>query len=185
MHRFGPNVIGPRVKPQQDRSLDHRRAVRAPRGRAAGRAMLVPVMTRLARLGRISLRDRHGIMTMLCRSVIAARKQNQTGGHKGERQQQDHLEDQFDAYLRKEREKGHHPLAFLVIAPSFTPQSIKLAHQYKARTNWDIALVEAAALKYLADQWNATEPDKPFPVRLLNRTELIDKDKVEFLLSLA
>ncbi len=98
---------------------------------------------------------------------------------------QDHLEGQFDAYLRKERENGKQPLAFLVIGPSFTPQSIKLAHQYKARTNWDIALVTAEGLKHLADRWAAAESNKPFPVRLLNQTDVIDKERAEFLLSLA
>jgi hypothetical protein len=32
---------------------------------------------------------------------------------------------------------------------------------------------------------SAAERDKPFPVRLLNRTDLIDRDRTEFLLSLA
>ena len=60
-----------------------------------------------------------------------------------------------------------------------------MANQYKARTNWDVALVTAAGLKHLADRWAALEPEKPFPVRLLNRTEVIDKGRPEFLLSLA
>ena len=98
---------------------------------------------------------------------------------------QDYLDDQFAGYLRKEREKGNEPLAFLVIGPSFTPQSIKAAAQFKALTNWDIALVRADALKELADRWSVSEPAKPFPVKLLNRTELIDKERAEFLLSLA
>ena len=98
---------------------------------------------------------------------------------------QDYLDDQFDGYMRKEAEKGTQPLAFMVIASSFTPQSIKLAHRYKARTNWDIALIQADALKYLAEQWNAMEPEKPFPINLLNRTEIIDRERVEFLISLA
>lgn len=98
---------------------------------------------------------------------------------------QDHLDDQFDSYLRKERDSGKHPLAFLVIGPGFTPQSIKLATQYKAKTNWDIALITAEGLKHLAERWAATEPGKPFPVRLLNRTDVIDKERAEFLLSLA
>lgn len=97
---------------------------------------------------------------------------------------QDHLEGQFDAYLRKEREGGKTPLGFLVIGPAFTPQSLKLANQYKARTNWDVALVTAEGLRHLADRWVAAEPEKAFPVRLLNRTEVIDKDRAEFLLSL-
>ena len=48
-----------------------------------------------------------------------------------------------------------------------------------------MALVTAEGLKNLAERWAAAEPDKPFPVRLLNRTDLIDKDRAEFLLSLA
>jgi hypothetical protein len=98
---------------------------------------------------------------------------------------QDHLESQFDGYLRKEREAGGQPLAFFVIGPAFTPNSLNLAYQYKARTNWDIALITAEGLKYLAERWSAMAPEKPFPVRLLNRTEIIDKDRAEFLLSLA
>jgi hypothetical protein len=89
---------------------------------------------------------------------------------------QDYLETQFDGYLRKERETGKQPLGFLVIGPAFTPQSISLANKYKARTNWDIALVLAAALKHLADRWTAIAPD---------RTELIDRERAESLLSLA
>jgi hypothetical protein len=103
----------------------------------------------------------------------------------GEVNLQDHLDTQFDGYLRKERESGKQPLAFLVIGPSFTPQSIKLANQYKARTNWDIALVTAEGLKHLAERWAAVEPSKPFPIRLLNHTGVIDKERAEFLLSLA
>jgi len=98
---------------------------------------------------------------------------------------QDHLDTQFDGYLRKERENGKQPIGFLVIGPAFTPQSVRLANQYKARTNWDVALVTAAGLKHLADRWAAIAPDKPFPIRLLNRTEVIDKERAEFLLSLA
>jgi|GEM_PF-253597 len=98
---------------------------------------------------------------------------------------QDHLEGQFDGYLRKDAELGKNPLAFLVIGPAFTPHSLKLAYQYKARTNWDVALVTAEALKHLAERWATMEPNKAFPIRLLNRTELIDKERAEFLLSLA
>jgi hypothetical protein len=98
---------------------------------------------------------------------------------------QDHLEFQFDGYLRKERESGKIPLAFIVIGPGFTPQSIKLAHQYKSKTNWDIALITAEGLKHLAERWAETEPEKAFPVRLLNQTAVIDKERAEYLLSLA
>lgn len=98
---------------------------------------------------------------------------------------QDHLDSQFDGYFHREREKGFQPLAILVIGPVFTPQSVKLAHQYKARTNWDVALVQADALKHLAEQWFMTYSDQPFPIGLFNRTEIIDIDRADFLLSLA
>lgn len=122
--------------------------------------------------GRIIVQDRQVILWD-CKSVEAAVNL------------QDHLEDQFDGYLRQERVKGFEPLAFLVIAPSFTPGSIKLAHQYKARTNWDIALIQADALKLVAEHWSDTGTDQPFPIGLFNRTEVIDKDRAEFLISLA
>lgn len=98
---------------------------------------------------------------------------------------QDHLEDQFDGYLRKERQKGFEPLAFIVIGPTFTPNSIKVAHQYKARTNWDIALVHADAFKHIAEHWAAQDTEQAFPIGLFNRTELIDVKLAEFLISLA
>ncbi|QEL15469.1 SAP domain-containing protein [Limnoglobus roseus] len=98
---------------------------------------------------------------------------------------QDYLDGQFDGYLRKEQAAGKNPIGFLVIAPAFTPQSINLAYKYKARTNWDIALITAEGLRYLADRWAAAEPEKAFPVRLLNCTAVIDKDRAEVLLSLA
>lgn len=121
--------------------------------------------------GRIIL-DKKRVILWDCKSV-----ENQVNLH-------DHLDRQFDTYVRQEREKGFEPLAFLVIGPQFTPQSIKLAHQYKARTNCDVALVTAEALKELADQWQAIEGSKSFPVEVLNRTELIDHDRVAFLISL-
>ncbi len=98
---------------------------------------------------------------------------------------QDHLESQFDGYLRREAACGNQCLAFIVIGPAFTAQSLKLCHQYKARTNWDVALVTAEALKHLAELWSTTSGGKQFPIRLLNRTELIDKEKAEYLHSLA
>jgi len=122
--------------------------------------------------GRIPLKNRQ-VLLWDCKSV------------ESELNLQDHLESQFEGYLRREREGGCEPLAFLVIAPKFTKSSLKLAHQFKARTNWDIALIHADAIKFLADQWCIMEGAKEFPIALFNRTEIIDKERAEFLLSLA
>ena len=67
----------------------------------------------------------------------------------------------------------------------FTAQSLILANKYKARTNWDTALVTPAGLTHLADRRSAIEHEKPFPIQLLIRTEEIDKERVEFLPRLA
>jgi hypothetical protein len=98
---------------------------------------------------------------------------------------QDYLDGQFDGYLRKEGNAGRNPIGFLVIGPAFTPQSINLAYKYKAQTNWDMTLISAEGLRYLADRWAASGTGKPFPVRLLNCTAVIDKERAEVLLSLA
>lgn len=98
---------------------------------------------------------------------------------------QDFLDNQFDGYLRLERQKGFEPIAIMVIGPSFTSGSLKVALQYKARTNWDIALVRADAIKHVAEHWSAQETEQPFPVGLFNRTEIIDIKIAEFLISLA
>ncbi|MDB5306563.1 MAG: putative acid phosphatase precursor, partial [Gemmataceae bacterium] len=121
--------------------------------------------------GRLQL-DNNQCLLLDCKSVEAAVNL------------QDHLDTQFDGYLRKERDAGRQPLGFLVIAPGFTPQSVRLAYQYKARTNWDVALITAEGLRHLAVRWAIAEPQKPFPVRLLNRTGVIDKEGAEVLPSL-
>lgn len=72
-----------------------------------------------------------------------------------------------------------------MIGPRFTPASVKLAHQYKARTNWDVALVHADALKHVAEYWENSDTEQPFPIGLFNRTEVIDMERAEFLISLA
>jgi hypothetical protein len=37
-------------------------------------------------------------------------------------------------------------------------------------------LLATSGLEHLAERWAAIAPDKPFPIRLLNRTEVIDKE---------
>lgn len=97
---------------------------------------------------------------------------------------QDYLDGQFDGYLRKERDGGRNPIGFLVIGPAFTPQSIPLALKYKAMTGWDVALLTADGLKYLAERWALAQPGKPFPVRFLCHAGLIDRDRADVILSM-
>jgi hypothetical protein len=45
-------------------------------------------------------------------------------------------------------------------------------------------MVTAVERKRPADRWAAIAPDKPFPIRLLNRTEVLE-ERAEFLMRLA
>jgi len=97
---------------------------------------------------------------------------------------QDHLESQFDGYMRVEARKGYQVLYFLVIGPGFTKKSAVDAKKYKMATNWDVPLVTASALKRMAEKWHEAKPDDPFPLGLLNLTEIVDDNKADELLSL-
>jgi len=97
---------------------------------------------------------------------------------------QDHLDSQFDKYMRAEASQGNHVLYFLVIAPRFTANSLRIARKYKMATNWDVPLVTARALKRMAEKWHNAKPNQPFPVGLLNLTDMIDDDRADELLSL-
>jgi len=97
---------------------------------------------------------------------------------------QDHLDSQFDRYMRAEASQGNHVLYFLVIGPRFTANSLRVARKYKMATNWDVPLATARALKRMADKWHNAKPNQPFPVGLLNLTDMIDDDRADELLSL-
>ena len=51
-------------------------------------------------------------------------------------------------------------------------------------TNWDVPLITASALKRIAEKWHEAKPDAPFPIGLLNLTEIVDDDRADELLSL-
>ena len=97
---------------------------------------------------------------------------------------QDHLESQFDGYMRTEAREGHQVLYFLVIGPRFTPKSLTVARKYKMATNWDVPLVTASALKRMGEKWHGAKAEQPFPLGLLNLTDMIDDDRADELLSL-
>jgi len=97
---------------------------------------------------------------------------------------QDHLETQFDGYMRTEAREGHQVLYFLVIGPAFTERSGGVARKYKMMTNWDVPMIRASALKRIAEKWHTAKADQPFPTGLLNLTEIIDDDRADELLSL-
>jgi len=97
---------------------------------------------------------------------------------------QDHLEPQFDGYMRAEAREGRQVLYFLVVGPRFTAKSLTAARKYKMATNWDVPLITASALKRIAEKWHGAKPGQPFPLGLLNLTEIIDDGRADELLSL-
>ncbi len=122
--------------------------------------------------GKVYLHDRQEVVLWDCKS-----------GEK-EVKLHDHLESQFDGYMRAESQRGFRVLYFLVIGPRFTKRSSLVARKYKMATNWDIPLITASALKHIAEKWHDAKPTRPFPIGLLNLTEIVDEDRADELLSL-
>lgn len=89
----------------------------------------------------------------------------------------DHLEGQFNQYIRKEQNKGNDLFFFMVIGPCFSEDSSRLARIYKTDTDQDVCLVEATVLKQIADIWSSKNPDKEFPLGVFNKAGLVTFDE--------
>ncbi len=122
--------------------------------------------------GKVYLHDRRQVVLWDCKSDEKAVNL------------QDHLESQFDGYMRAEARQGYRVLYFLVIGPRFTKKSSSVARKYKMATSWDVPLITASALKRIAEKWHDANPDHPFPIGLLNLTDIVDDDRADELLSL-
>lgn len=89
----------------------------------------------------------------------------------------DHIK-QFDGYIRSSEK----PVAgFLVVAPSFTPDSSALAMQYQVENGMTISLIPAADLKEVADRWaqkSAKGDEDPFPLGYLIQPGFFNKELV-------
>ncbi len=72
----------------------------------------------------------------------------------------DHIK-QFDRYIRS----SHKPVAsFLVIAPSFTEESVDEAMKYQLLNDTVITLITAIELKELATKWHTKKGEETFPL---------------------
>lgn len=75
----------------------------------------------------------------------------------------DHLK-QFDGYIRQSEK----PVAgFLVIGPSFTPESSTLAMQYQVENGVMISMIKASELRDLANAWHSKNEGIAFPLGYL------------------
>jgi hypothetical protein len=75
----------------------------------------------------------------------------------------DHIK-QFDGYIRQS-DKG--VSGFLVIGPSFTPESSLLSMQYQVENGTMISMITATELKTLAESWAAKKDAGAFPLGYL------------------
>lgn len=79
---------------------------------------------------------------------------------------------QFDGYIRN----SDKPVAvFMVIAPSFTENSIKECVKYSLINDTQILLITADELKEVADMWNKTHPDESFNLGFFKQNGRFDK----------
>jgi hypothetical protein len=83
----------------------------------------------------------------------------------------DHIK-QFERYI----DSAEKPVAsFLIIAPSFTEDSIKLCKKYSMSNNTTLCLITAKQLKKLALSW---KKESPFPLQNFRQSGLFDMDVV-------
>ena len=84
----------------------------------------------------------------------------------------DHIK-QFDGYI-KQSEKG--VSGFLVIGPSFTPESSLVAMQYQVENGVMISMITASELKSLAESWAAKKDADAFPLGYLIQSGRFNPD---------
>ena len=79
---------------------------------------------------------------------------------------------QFDGYIRN----SDKPVAvFMVIAPSFTDNSIKECVKYSLVSNTQILLITADELKEVAEMWHKSHPDEIFNLGYFKQNGRFDK----------
>ena len=84
---------------------------------------------------------------------------------------QDHIL-QFDRYIKS----SDKPVAvFMVIAPSFTENSIKECMRYALTSDTQILLITADELKEVAEQWNKNHPGEIFNLGFFKQNGRFDK----------
>lgn len=83
----------------------------------------------------------------------------------------DHIA-QFDGYIRS----SDKPVAvFMVIAPSFTENSVKECVKYSLLNDTQILLITAAELKEVAEMWHKAHPDESFNLGFFKQNGRFDK----------
>lgn len=87
---------------------------------------------------------------------------------------QDHVS-QFDKYIKS----SDKPVAvFMVIAPSFTENSMKECVKYSLSSDTQILLITADELKEIAEQWHKSHPEESFNLGFFKQNGRFDKSRV-------
>lgn len=82
---------------------------------------------------------------------------------------------QFDGYIRN----SDKPVAvFMVVAPSFTDNSIKECVKYSLVSNTQILLITADELKEVAEMWHKSHPDEIFNLGYFKQNGRFDKSLI-------
>lgn len=86
----------------------------------------------------------------------------------------DHIK-QFDRYITNSDKRVS---VFIVIAPSFTPESATECAKYSMSHDTLILLVTADELKKLAESWSRTHPDESFPLGFFKQSGRFNIDLI-------
>ena len=86
----------------------------------------------------------------------------------------DHIR-QFDRYITNSEKRVS---VFIVIGPSFTPESAAECAKYSMLHETLILLITADELKELADRWSIAHPDEAFPLGFFKQSGRFNKELI-------
>jgi len=88
---------------------------------------------------------------------------------------------QFKRYIMDSNVRGERVACFLIIVPEVDEtakiNTLKLKHQ--SGTDTDIAIITAANLKWLAEEWSSKNPDIQINLEVFNDTGILTKEEIK------
>lgn len=81
---------------------------------------------------------------------------------------------QFKRYIRDSQSRVS---CFMVVVPEVSDEAIKAAARLKAESgsDTDVSIITAEDLRWVAEQWAARKPQKPFNLEVFNMTGILDR----------
>lgn len=88
---------------------------------------------------------------------------------------------QFKRYIRDASNRGSRVSCFLIVVPDFEDVASNNAERlkYESGQDTDVAIIAAATLKWVAEEWAKNYEGKVFNLQILNKTGLLTKEELK------